>query len=224
MDPRKNLVADGYDGLVETFAEWAGRVEGDPRERFLDGMDELVEPGAPVLDLGCGNGLPTTARLAQRHRVTGVDISPRQIAAARANVPGATFIAADIADLELPADSFSAAVALYSIIHVPREEHESLFRRIAGWLVPGGVFVGALGGGLSDGQETWLDGRPMYFSSHPPDVSLNLLRAAGFGILEAERVTIREPDGDATFLWVIARKPGPDPGPESGQLDPGTGT
>lgn len=207
MDSRKQLVADGYDGMVGTFAEWAGRVEGDPRERYLDRLDELVEAGSAVLDLGCGCGLPTAARLAQRYRVTGVDISPGQIAAARANVPGATFIAADIAELELPAGSFSAAVALYSIIHVPRGEHEFLFHRIAGWLAPGGVLVAALGGGLSDGQETWLDGRPMYFSSHPPEVSLSLLRAAGLEMLEAERVTIREPEGDASFLWVLARRP-----------------
>jgi len=208
MDPRKHLVADGYDALVETFAEWAARVEGDPRERYLDRLDELVVPGSAVLDLGCGNGLPTAARLARRHRVTGVDISPGQIAAARANVPGATFVAADMTELELPAESFSAAVALYSILHVPREEHAALLDRIASWLAPGGVLVAALGSGHSEGEERWLDDRPMFFSSHPAPASLGLLRAAGFELIDDQQVTIREPEGEATFLWVIVRKPG----------------
>jgi SAM-dependent methyltransferase len=212
MDARKQLVADGYDALVQTFSDWATMVEGDPRERMLDRLEELVEPGSEVLDLGCGNGLPTAARLARRHRVTGVDISPGQVAAARANVPGATFIAGDMTELELPGETFAAAVALYSIIHVPREQHAGLLARIAGWLAPGGVLVAALGSGQSDGEETWLEGQPMFFSSHTADVSLSLLRAAGFELLEAEHVTIREPEGEATFLWVIARTPAQGPG------------
>jgi trans-aconitate methyltransferase len=56
---------------------------------------ERLPSGADLLDLGCGAGLPTTARLAQRFTVTGVDISPRQIERARINVPDATFINAD---------------------------------------------------------------------------------------------------------------------------------
>lgn len=207
MDPRKRLVADGYDALVETFAAWAERVEGDPRDRYLDRVDELVQPGAAVLDLGCGNGEPTAARLARRYRVTGVDISPGQVAAARRQVPDATFLAADMTELELPPASFDAAVALYSIIHVPREHHALLLRRVAGWLRPGGVLVAALGSGQSDGEETWLDGRPMFFSSFAATANLRLLEQAGFGQVEAERVTIREPEGEATFLWVVARKP-----------------
>ncbi len=215
MDPRKRLVADGYDALVQTFADWATRVQCDPRERMLDRLDELTEPGAAVLDLGCGNGLPTAARLAGRYRVTGVDISPGQIAAARANVPAATFTTADMTELALPAGTFAAAVALYSVIHVPHEEHAALLARIAGWLAPGGVLVAALGSGRSDGEEAWLDGRPMYFSSPPPEASLEMLRAAGFDLIEHGPVTIREPEGEATFLWVIARKPGSDPAPDS---------
>ena len=215
MDPRKRLVADGYDALVQTFSDWATRVEGDPRERMLDRLDELTEPGAAVLDLGCGNGLPTAARLARRYRVTGVEISPGQIAAARANVPTATFICADMTELALPAGAFAAAVALYSVIHVPHEEHAALLARIACWLAPAGVLVAALGYGHSDGQEAWLDGRPMYFSSPSPEASLEMLRAAGFDLIEHGPVTIREPEGEATFLWVIARKPGSDPGSDS---------
>lgn len=49
----------------------------------------LIPTGASVLEIGCGSG-ELLARLATPHK-TGVDISPRQIEAARARVPAAEF-------------------------------------------------------------------------------------------------------------------------------------
>lgn len=49
----------------------------------------LIPPGASVLEIGCGSG-ELLARL-QAARKTGVDLSPRQIEAARARIPDAEF-------------------------------------------------------------------------------------------------------------------------------------
>ena len=202
----RQIVERGYDAIGEGFREWAGRVHGDPRERFLDRFEELVAPGAAVLDLGCGCGTPTASRLAPRHPVTGVDLSSQQIAAARRNVPAATFLHADMASVELPAAGFGGAVALYSIIHLPRTEHACLLRRIAGWLAPCGVLLATLGWGADDGvEDDWL-GQPMYFSSHDADTNLRLVSEARLDVIEAEPVTIQEPEGEATFLWVLAMR------------------
>jgi SAM-dependent methyltransferase len=203
----KRIVERGYDAIGDGFCEWAAQVQGDPRERFLDRFEELVTPGAAVLDLGCGCGLPTASRLARLHPLTGVDISARQIAAARRHVPAATFLHGDMATLDLPAGRFGGAVALYSITHVPRAEHAGLLERIAGWLAPGGVLLAALGHSADDGVEDGWLGQPMYFSSHDAATNLRLLTAAGLDVIEAEPVTIHEPDADATFLWVLARRP-----------------
>jgi hypothetical protein len=46
----------------------------------------------------------------------------------------------------------------------------------------------------------------MYFSSFPPDENTRLLRGAGFRLLRDEVVTIHEPEGDASFQWVLARR------------------
>jgi SAM-dependent methyltransferase len=203
----KRIVERGYDMIGDGFREWAGRVQGDPRERFLDRFEDLVRPGAAVLDLGCGCGLPTASRLARLHPVTGVDISAQQIAAARRNVPAATFLHADMTTVELPPGGFGGAVALYSIIHVPRTEHLGLLGRIARWLAPGGVLLAALGHGADDGVEDGWLGQPMYFSSHDAATNLRLLADAGLDVIQAEPVTIHEPEADPTFLWVLARRP-----------------
>ncbi len=47
----------------------------------------------------------------------------------------------------------------------------------------------------------------MFFSSHDADTNRALLRVAGFTLERDETITMREPEGLVTFLWVIARKP-----------------
>jgi SAM-dependent methyltransferase len=73
--------------------------------------------------------LPSTRRLAERFEVVGVDASERQIDLARANVPGASFIRADLSEVRFEDGTFAAVTALYSISHLPRVEHGALFER-----------------------------------------------------------------------------------------------
>jgi trans-aconitate methyltransferase len=96
MDP-KQIVAQGYDAIAERQAEWASRTRADERERYTAVLLNALPPGAQVLELGCGVGVPTTQRLARRFAVTGVNISAQHIALARRNVPTATFVQADMA-------------------------------------------------------------------------------------------------------------------------------
>ncbi|MEV7092217.1 hypothetical protein AB0M80_05190 [Amycolatopsis sp. NPDC051045] len=92
------------------------------------------------------------------------------------------------------------------MLHVPREEQGALFSRIAAWLRPGGWFLAALGCSEMNGVEAdWL-GTPMFFSSHAPAVNRQLLEAAGFTLEVDEPVTMQEPEGPATFHWVLGRR------------------
>ena len=136
----RTTVRAGYDAIAEAYLAWGSRVVGDPRERFVDDLAARLPDGARVLDLGCGAGVPSTRRLAERFDVVGVDVSARQIELARVNVPGTTFICADLTDLQFEEGTFAAVTALYSVSHVPRAEHGVLFGRIASWLAPGGLF------------------------------------------------------------------------------------
>lgn len=205
-DERKRTVAAGYDALAETFGEWGARVEGDPWARFLDDVADRLPAGALVLDLGCGNGTKI-ARLADRFEVTGVDLSERQVRLARAAVPTASFVQADFTELDAPADSFDAVTALYSIVHVPRDEHPALLDRIRGWLKPGGLFLASLSHvGGPDRVDEWL-GVEMFFSGFDAETNSRLVREAGFELLANDVVWMHEPEGDTAFLWVLARKP-----------------
>jgi cyclopropane fatty-acyl-phospholipid synthase-like methyltransferase len=206
LNERAQTVQAGYDALAPRFGEWGSRVEGDPWERFLDELAGRLADGARVLDLGCGNGAKT-ARLAERFDVVGVDLSEEQLRLARAEVPEATFLQRDFAELDFPAGSFDAVTAFYSVMHVPRDEHPALFGRIRGWLKPGGLFLASMSTlGGPDRTEEWL-GVPMFFSGFDAETNSRLVREAGFELLNDEVVWMREPEQETAFLWVLARKP-----------------
>jgi SAM-dependent methyltransferase len=206
-DPRR-IVADGYDAIAERYFAWSDARPSPPRLRWLDRTLERVPAGSEVLDLGCGAGVPMTRALADGRDVTGVDISARQIELARAAVPGARFIHADMTGLDLPSDSLDAVVAYYSLTHVPRADQPGLLATIHRWLRPGGVLVATMGAQDSPDavERDWL-GATMFFSHYGAKKNRALVRRAGF---EIELAVVEEEPEDrhaALFLWVIARKP-----------------
>jgi SAM-dependent methyltransferase len=204
-DSRTKIVADGYDAMGETFAAWRERIVDDPRREWEDALVALLDDGARILELGCGSGTPETKRLAQRFAVTGVDISPRQVERARTAIPEAGFVCADITELELPPASFDAVASFYVFNHVPRDLLGPLLGRIHGWLAPGGRLLTAFGASdLPGWTDEWL-GAPTFFSGFEPEMNSRLVREAGFAIERDEVVTFEEPEGPATFHWVLAR-------------------
>ena len=185
-----------------------GQRTEQPTVRVAVGQFVAIERAGPALPPALAQGDAERAardKLAERFDVVGVDVSRVQIRLARANVPKARFIEADIADVAFPDGSFDGVVAYYSISHVPRAEHAAIFERVVRWLVPGGLFLASLGATDSpDWVGTWL-GVPMFFSAFDADRNRTLLQAAGFDLLIDEVVEIREPEGPATFLWVLAQ-------------------
>lgn len=154
----KRVVETGYDRVAESYL--ASKNPEDPTTlAVLDELAAELPPGAAVLDLGCGTGVPVTRRLAARgFALTGVDISARQLALARRHVPTAAFVKADMAALTFGGETFEAVVAFYSIIHVPRVEHAALIEKVYRWLKPGGFFLATLSLGEWEGEESDWEG------------------------------------------------------------------
>jgi SAM-dependent methyltransferase len=204
-DPRTQIVADGYDVMGETFAAWREEIVGDPRREWEDEFVARLKDGARVLELGCGGGAPETRRLAKRFALTGVDISPRQVERARAAIPEADFVCADFTELELPAGSFDGVCSFVVFNHVPRELLPPLLASIHGWLVPGGWLLTAFGASdLPGWTGEWL-GAETYFSGFPPEVNSRFVLEAGFALERDEVVSFEEPEGPASFQWVLAQ-------------------
>ena len=207
QDPSR-VVRDGYDRLDGIYRDWAAGMRDGPRAAFLEEILRVLPREGDVLELGCGPGTDAPA-LAEGRRYTGLDLSRVQLEHARVRVPEGTFVHGDLFDVNLPKAGFDAVVALYVFGHVPAERLGELVDRVRSWLRPGGWLCASFGTSDNPGaiEPMWLGGADMYFSSVPPERTTGLLLEAGFAIRSAEMITEIEPEGPATFLWVIARAP-----------------
>ena len=138
----------------------------------------MRRPGARVVDLGCGAGIPATRELAGRGlTVLGIDFSLVQLRRAQRLVPAARFVQADMATLQLRPASVDAVAAFYSLIHVPVTDQRALFPRIRRWLRPGGYFLAIVGAMRWTGTEPYL-GADMFWDHADTATYLSWLRAA----------------------------------------------
>ena len=198
------VVREGYDRIGDRFQSWAAEIAGDPRDEWREDLCSRLRDGARILELGCGRGRDAAA-LCKRFAVTAVDCSPKMLEHARRSAPTATFLNSDFTSLELADGSFDAIASFYAFNHVPRERLAPLLRAIRDWLVPGGLLLTTFGtGDIEAWTGEWL-GAPMFFSSYPAEVNSRLVREAGFEAVRDEIVPIREPEGEVSFQWVLAR-------------------
>ena len=110
-DPRTELVGRGYDEMVDTWESWSAQIVDDPRHEWAADLVSRLDDGARVLELGCGGGTRETRELAARFRLTGVDLSERQLERARERVPGAAFVHGDLTTVEFDDASHVASTS-----------------------------------------------------------------------------------------------------------------
>lgn len=203
----KNIVKSGYDKVADRYlAEREVGAKDAENVRLLADFIELLSPKSRVLDAGCGAGVPITKMLAEQFDVIGVDFSGEQVERAKRNVPNAHFFCQDMTELDFPDDSLDGICSYYAIIHIPREEHQSLLANFHRMLRAGGVALLCLGAEdlASDIDEDFL-GTRMYWSHYDSETYRKMLRKCGFTIIWAKLVNDETCEG-AKHLFVLAQK------------------
>ena len=202
MDP-KRIVRAGYDSAAEAYTRHrATHVESE----VLGLLSELragVPKGSRLLDAGCGGGV-IAALLSDHFDVVGVDISIEQLRLARANSPHARLVCQDLTTLSPPDNSFGAICCMWTIIHIPREEHLGLLELFVRILRPGGLALLSFGRTEWEGSEPFF-GAELWWSHFDRDTSLGLVSRAGFDIVRVVDVDDRPSAKHAPF--VLARCP-----------------
>ena len=200
----KEIVRAGYNAIANRYLTIRTRDSEDVR--LLDELITRLPKGGKVLDAGCGAGIPISQLLSKTFEVTGIDFSEAQIELAKSNVPDARFICQDLTGLDFPENTFDGICSYYAIIHIPREEHQSLFANFHSILKPDGWALLCLGTEnlVDDIDEDFL-GTRMYWSHYDAETYLKILKDCGFSILWAKRVA----DGsfeDASHLFTLIQK------------------
>lgn len=207
-----NLVREGYNFMADVYLKW---INGRPtlhKEKLEDVLARLP-PSAKILELGCGAGVPVTKTLVERgYNIVANDISEKQIELAKQHVPGPRYILGDMTQLDLEKGSFDAAIAFYTIFHIPRKQHQALFENVHSFLKPGGLFLATLY--VPDEESSYMSfmGAKTFFSGHGTVESVKLLKKTGFEMITDE---VRaqgdvddkdDPDNGVSFHWVLAKK------------------
>jgi ubiquinone/menaquinone biosynthesis C-methylase UbiE len=159
--------ADLYDTQVEVLfagaADAMRRIALGALARWLKGRDQRQ---VRVLDLACGNGRFLTQMLEAypRLRVTGLDLSPAYIEAARQRIapwPQAEAVVGAAESLPFADASLDAVTSIYLFHELPPRVRRDVAREIARVLKPGGMFVFA--DSLQTGDAADLDQMLEYF-------------------------------------------------------------
>ncbi len=142
FDPADHLSQEFWDDRYRsTPAVWSGEPNPHLVEQAVD-----LEPG-DALDVGSGEGADAIWLAGQGWHVTGIDVSPvaLQRAAERAASRGPevaqriSWRQADVLSWEPGVDQFDLVSAQF--MHVPGPARESLHRRLAGAVRPGGTLL-----------------------------------------------------------------------------------
>lgn len=222
----KTLIANTYNTIASKYLTWTSPSHS-LRVSYLSQLLPYLatRSAAQVLELGCGAGVPTTQLLAAQPNitVTANDISAAQLALAAQNVATSTnavaLVEVDMMDLAFADGAFDAVVAMYSLIHLPREEQVILLKRIGRWVKSGGWLLVNFGAEVDDGSmaKDWLgekDAR-MFWSGWGVERTCELVGEVGFEIRVRDvvgQVESSEGEGkgerEVPFLWVLAEKVG----------------
>jgi ubiquinone/menaquinone biosynthesis C-methylase UbiE len=190
---------------------------GGPASKGLVAAAQL-KPGERVLDVACGTGVVTRAAadaVGPAGTVSGLDINPGMLAAARKHVPSGKSIdwyEASAESMPLPDRSFDVVLCQMGLQFMPNKPAAvSEMHRV---LVPGGralvsvpgpepelfsIMIDALGRRI--GPEAAAFARTV-FSLHDQADIRKLLEAAGFGKVEVKAATARlDVPGPRDFLW-----------------------
>lgn len=201
LEPKK-IVRESYNRISRVYrGDSVSRDKG--YFRWLEILTPLLQSGDPILDLGCGCGIPVAQELAQTFRVNGVDISEVQISRAKSLVPDATFLCADLTTVNFPSHTYAAIVSFFAIIHIPLQEQQPIFESIFRWLKPGGYLMVTVGHKAWTGYEEDWYGARMYWSHADEDTYLEWLLNIGFVIQQRQFI----PEGDGGHVLLLAKKP-----------------
>lgn len=198
MTEKEKIVEKGYNKIAK---EYQANCHSFDNKKEIEKFVSLLPKSAKVLDVGCGAGVPVTKFLVESgFDVTGVDFSEGMLKLARKNVPKAKFIKKDMTELDFKNNSFDGLTACYSITHVPREKHFSLFQSFHKILKPKGVMLVSLGPDEWEGTDEYY-GAEMFWSHYSPEESLQIIKDAGFQIVFGKHVV----SGGEKHYWILAK-------------------
>jgi SAM-dependent methyltransferase len=202
----REKVRRGYENGAYTNTYRKGTKLNQFEKEIFDQLIKLLPQEAMILDLGSGPGIPYDLYLSQEgFRVTGLDFCEQHVTQARRNVPLATYHLCDFTEYDFSQRQYGAILSLYSLFHLPREQHTTLLNRIASALAENGKLLITMGTEDEPYKERKnFCGTEMAWSYFDDKRNVHLLQESGFRVI----TSFNEQDFGSSekHLWILAEK------------------
>jgi 2-polyprenyl-3-methyl-5-hydroxy-6-metoxy-1,4-benzoquinol methylase len=132
--------SNGYEAVSGEFM--SGRTRSVVGVATVREWAKTLPPGAAVLDLGCGHGVPISQALVDEGlAIYGVDASPSMIAAFRIRFPNAPVDCSTVEDSQFFGRAFDGVVAWGLMFLLAPDAQSNLIYKVATALKPAGKFL-----------------------------------------------------------------------------------
>jgi 2-polyprenyl-3-methyl-5-hydroxy-6-metoxy-1,4-benzoquinol methylase len=136
----KNDPSNGYEAIASEFMKQRG--QSAIGVATILGWARALPPGASILDLGCGHGMPLSMALVDTGFIVyGIDASPTLTAAFRRRLSHAHVTCEAVESSSFFGRTFDGVLAVGLIFLLPVDAQRDLIRRVAQALNPGGRFL-----------------------------------------------------------------------------------
>jgi cyclopropane fatty-acyl-phospholipid synthase-like methyltransferase len=196
---KNKFIKEGYNKIAFDYSSTRDQFKNI---KYLEKLNLLLKPNSTILDIGCGSGIPIDKFFIEKgHKVIGIDISEEQIKLAKRNLPEGKFEVQDMTDLKDDSYKVDAVVSFYAIFHIPKEEHKEIFRKINSFLKDDGLLLITMGASEWEGTEDF-HGAKIFWSHYGPEKNLEIVKNAGFEVLESVIDTV----GGENHQVILAKK------------------
>ena len=189
-------------GFYEDNAEWFfGRTVNVDMSATQNRFLGYLNPGAAVLDAGCGSGRDAKVFKDLGFNVTAMEAAPSLAALAQAHIGSPVEV--KTFDQITWRDRFDGVWACASLLHVPAEDLPVVLGKLHDALVPGGI----LWASFKLGTEERIDGDRLFTDFDEARMRALLAKVSGFSLIELY-VTLdsRNEFSHQSWLNIICRK------------------
>ncbi len=136
----KDDASSGYEAVASAFVD--RREQSEIGVATVRAWARSLGPGASILDLGCGHGVPLSmALMDDGFVVCGVDASPTLVAAFRQRFPHAHVAREAVEDSTFFGRTFDGVIAVGLLFLLSAETQRDVIRKVARALNHGGTFL-----------------------------------------------------------------------------------
>jgi SAM-dependent methyltransferase len=204
----KKIVKEGYEtNIYSDFYRKSEELNDFEMVYFKELINNLKDRSS-ILDLGCGTGIPYDLYLINNGvKLTGIDISEKHISLAKRNIPNGNYIIGDYTKYNFKNNKYDAIILLYSIFHIPKEEHYKIIRKIYNILKKGGYLLITMGVRETNGIEVennFCGSVKMAWSNYDYTKNMELIKDNNFKILKYDNES--DFGSNESHLWILAKK------------------